>query len=1593
MSDGQLTATSTVTLVITPVNDAPTISTMPNTEVVSGNTTTNITFTVSDLETDAGSLAVTATSSNTGLVPNSNIVLGGSGGSRFLTVTPIGAGTGTTTIAVVVSDGSLTATNSFVLTVTSSPEQRFANTTAITIRDSTNALAYPSVINVFGLTNASGVPFKVYSASVVLDGFSHGSPQNVDVLLVGPQGQSVVLLSDVGGTSPVSNLRLRFADTGATVPTDGPLDSTTYRPSNVDTRDTFNAPAPAGPYGDTLGVFTGTDPNGDWKLYIMDDTALSSGDIARGWTLAIVTAPSLILSTPAPGVTLVSPEDTAATVTYSIGDLTAAPSALELRYINSNTGLFPAGSVAFNVGSLPSVTATATPAPDAFGTNNLTLIVRRSDGAQTSVVVPMNVTNVNDAPTVSRLTQKVTDEDTPLSINFRISDIDTVITNLAIRAFSGNTTVISDTNLLFFGATNYLAHLPEADVKFTMVPNANQSASAVINIVISDTNGVAPSFVVTTNFTLVVNPINDPPTISSIGPQVAIGTNTTPPIGFTVGDLDSATVTITATSSDQAVVKNASIVVNTPSGAPGARTVQITPERVTNQATTTITLTVSDGWLTASTSFVLSVQPPRDSTYANTQAITIRDNTTADPYPSTINVSGLVGNVAKVKVTLNGFTHRFPDDVDLLLVGPAGQKMILMSDAGGGNSVTNLTLTFDDAAADSLPDNARIDPVTYKPSNYDAVTDPFPGGAPAGPYAAALSVFNNTSPNGTWSLYVVDDSPSDSGAIQGGWSLTITTQPILTGLADLTTPEDTATNQTFTIAEESFVTASFSLGGTSTNTALVANTNITFSGGGTTWTVSVMPTLNAFGQTEITVRATNAYQQVVSDTFILVVTPVNDPPSITAVADQTILAGTFAEVNFDYSDPETAKGSLLLNIESSNPALIPPGNVVLGGGKMTVTPIGNLSGTADITITVTDNDPVPLTSTETFTVQVQPDPSVFAAAAPIVINDFAAATPYPSTISVSGLSANVAKVTVTLLGLTHAFPDDIDVLLVGPQGQTVVLMSDAGRNGSLSSARLTFDDASTNSLPDSGGIASGVYKPANYVAPDAFVAPAPGEPYGTTLSVFNGGNPNGDWSLYVMDDTTGGLGLISGGWLLRVVTTAPVIPAIATQITPEDTPITVPFSVNDIDTNPTNLVVTATSSGDPTNLVASLVVGGPITNRTVRITPTANLFGTNVVQLSVTDGTSTTVTSFTLIVTSVDDAPIIAGLVDSSVEANRTLVVEFTVDDLDTLAKELVVSATVLDPGLGTATVAGTNNVYSLTFVPSGTVGQTNIEVVAFDGELSTTNFFAVTIIAPIPPTISAITTPQITPEDTPLTVAFTVVSGDPTNLVVAAHADNAQLVAGTQVQPGANGYNLLITLVTNANSAQFTNVTTITVEATDTVGTGSTNFVLTVTPVDDPPTLGAIADQTTTNVFVVVPLQVADPDDALSKLTFSSSTSNPDLVTNITFNVTGTNVVATVGVVVVDSPEFGVVTIAVGDASSTVSRSFALLVNPPPEVLPAITSFGLIPGTQVLRIEWTGGTLQTAPNVTGPWTDLTGVGSPLQQPATGPSKFYRVKQ
>jgi len=173
---------------------------------------------------------------------------------------------------------------------------------------------------------------------------------------------------------------------------------------------------------------------------------------------------------------------------------------------------------------------------------------------------------------------------------------------------------------------------------------------------------------------------------------------------------------------------------------------------------------------------VSSIGPDATQTFTNPAPITIT-NGGSTPYPSSVVVSGLpTTGVSVSAVRLNGISHTWSDDVDIMLQSPTGQNVILMSDVGGASAMNSAIYTFSDAGAAM---GAGANPTgTYRPTNIVGTLGVEPDNFPApGPGAVAqptpaLSLFGNTANvNGTWRLFVVDDFAGDDGSISGGYSI------------------------------------------------------------------------------------------------------------------------------------------------------------------------------------------------------------------------------------------------------------------------------------------------------------------------------------------------------------------------------------------------------------------------------------------------------------------------------------------------------------------------------------------------------------------------------------------------------------------------------------------------------------------------------------------------------------------------------------------------------------------------------------------------------------------------------------------------------
>jgi hypothetical protein len=232
------------------VNAPPTISDIPDQITDEDTPTGDIPFTVGDTETPASDLTVSGSSSNTRLVPNANIVFGGSGANRTVKATPAANRSGTATITVSVSDGLATTSTVKVNTVNDAPTVAFTSGPTQVDESGTEAHTYTFEItdpdsNVFSF--ASGYPDCGGGGELV------GTPQIGDRSFGcrfpdGPARPTVrIQVTDSqGADSNIATQSLTVADVTPTLTISGPSkvkqgQTKTYRFSIIDPgEDTFD---------------------------------------------------------------------------------------------------------------------------------------------------------------------------------------------------------------------------------------------------------------------------------------------------------------------------------------------------------------------------------------------------------------------------------------------------------------------------------------------------------------------------------------------------------------------------------------------------------------------------------------------------------------------------------------------------------------------------------------------------------------------------------------------------------------------------------------------------------------------------------------------------------------------------------------------------------------------------------------------------------------------------------------------------------------------------------------------------------------------------------------------------------------------------------------------------------------------------------------------------------------------------------------------------------------------------------------------------------------------------------------------------------
>lgn len=917
---------------------------------------------------------------------------------------------------------------------------------------------------------------------------------------------------------------------------------------------------------------------------------------------------------------------------FTVSDIETPPDALLLGAISSNPAIVPPQNIVFG-GTGNSRTVTVTPAPNASGAVTITRTLTDSDGTVVSNSFLLTIDPVNDAPTISDIPDQMVNEDVVIGpLPFTIGDAETAVGSLTLSAASSNPALIPNASILFAGTGS------NRTVRVT--PATNQSGTATITITVRD--GVLSSF---DTFVVTVNAVNDLPTISD-SPNRTINEDTsTPTIFFSVSDVETpvTNLTVIGVSSNQAIVPNGNIVIT---GTGTSRSAVVTP--ASNQfGVVTITISATDGnGGTSSDSFVLTINPVNDAP------------------------------------TLNALTN-------LTVLEDAGPQTVVLSgiSAGVSNETDTLSFTVTSGTPSLIPSPGTI-----------AYTQ--------GSSTNAFTFAPVANSNGTAVLTVqINDGRGSNNLATRTFTvnvLAVNDTPTIAGLTDRIINEDTSTGALpFVIGDVESTPAFLNVSAESSDTELVPLANIVFGGSGSNRTVTVTPAPDRSGTADIRVfvrdaSATNSMQ------FRLTVLEVNDLPSAPVLGNATILEDTPTNISFLIGDKETAAGALTLSAASSNPSLFPSIQFGGAGSNRTVNlaPATNLSGNATILVSVFDANGG--SNGTSFVVSVIPvdDPPTLGVIADLTLDEDGSVAALPLAGISAGAPNEIQALTVTATSTNSGLITNLVVNYASPSatgslGFTLVpdahgtgFVTVRASDGNLTTTR-TFQ-VTVNPINDPPRVG----QPANVESDEDTLVLVP-------LVVSDDETPAADLvvqvtssNIEVIDESslsvtgTGTNRVIrimpleeaSGSSTITVVVTdgassstevsfeitvrpvndAPTISAVADQSMIEDGPaLTVAFIVQDAEVLPSSLVVSARSSNQLLVPDGSLVLSGDLLNRTLRLTPTLNEFGSTTISLIVREGTGpndlAATNTFLVTVSARNDAPTLNAIASLVIPAGAGL--------------------------------------------------------------------------------------------------------------------------------------------------------------------------------------------------------------------------------------------------------------------------------------------------------------------------------------------------
>jgi len=928
---------------------------------------------------------------------------------------------------------------------------------------------------------------------------------------------------------------------------------------------------------------------------------------------------------------------------------------------------------------------TLNPVANASGSTDITVTL--ADGGA-PFVQAVSIASINDAPTLSAISDTSTAEDTAKEIlNVAIDDVDpgtTLTCNGSMSAVSSNNTTLLPTGNISFAddTTN------TGKCKIRLTPAANQHGMALVTVRVSDGSLNAEQ-----QFTLTVTPTNDAPTLQgnaalSLDSSNPGTLNTNEDTALTLDNLTLADVdsqftcggSLSATSSSNTSVlptQNISFANDTINT--GKCRVTLSPA-ANASGSSDITIRASDGTDHTDYYIRLNVTPQNDAPTLSD----LPDISTSEDTPVSIgNIS--IADLESTLTCANSLSVVSSTNADLLPINPAN-------------------ISFDENPPSSGKCRMTLEPVANQhgtstitvqlSDNETQVTKTFTLTVNSVNDAPQLQNFSTTSKS-----MPEDPQPADQTIM---FDLVDDTNSISCGTA--VTPS--ANNPTLLPAGSLVVT-----GGTLSVTNGVATTACT---------LTITPAANQHGSAIITLNVADGAGGTSAATVNLTVTSQNDAPTITAPATATIDEDTQIEINLTLGDNDGALSCSATHLSFTRDASFIQSiafSGTWGDCKAIVVPVANKHGTTTLGFTITDGTLTSSAASTNLTITgVNDPPKITLGVLPTVTEDPVTNPVVPFTItdpdgSLDCSSATFSNASSQVTGVTSGHDGancTATVALAANSNGSAsfdIIVNDSanGGAGSLSDTkRVTLNVAAENDPPILEAIANQITDedlPTSAIeltvsdVDSALVCAAALSVKSSTDSTllplnavsFTEGNQlgkclmtltpaaNKSGSSLVTVQLSDGLAQDLESFTLTVnpQPDSPTMGVIANQTTAEDKLVAIPVVLGDPDGDPLSCstgILVLSNDQSKVSTTTGISFAGTFPNCEVRVTPVLNATGSTLLTFIVTDPTQLSASrTFQITITGENDAPTITlGTLPAVTEdPNPAPVVPFTLNDPD----------------------------------------------------------------------------------------------------------------------------------------------------------------------------------------------------------------------------------------------------------------------------------------------------------------------------------------